>query len=57
VQIENCNSFSIASDIDPGYFKVFKETTKNNIKVLCYDCKFSTKGIKLNKQIKLKINE
>ncbi len=57
VQIENCESFGIASDIDPEYFKVFKETTKNNIKLLCYDCKFSTKGIKLNKQIKLKINE
>ncbi len=57
VQMENCESFSIASDIDPEYFKVFKETTKNNIKVLCYDCKFSTKGIKLNKEIKFKINE
>tara|TARA_B100000686_G_C16533021_1_gene833347 strand:- start:17 stop:724 length:708 start_codon:yes stop_codon:yes gene_type:complete len=57
IQMENCESFSIASDIDPEYFKVFKESTKNNIKVLCYDCKFSTKGIKLNKQIKLKIND
>tara|TARA_B100000686_G_scaffold80380_1_gene86724 strand:- start:14983 stop:15711 length:729 start_codon:yes stop_codon:yes gene_type:complete len=57
VQVENCESFGIASDIDPEYFKTFKETTKNNIKVLCYDCKFSSKGIKLNKQIKLKINE
>ena len=57
VQIENCKSFGIAADIDPNYFNTFKETTKNNIKVLCYDCKFSTKGIKLNKEIKLKINE
>ena len=57
IQMENCEYFGIASDIDPEYFKVFKETTKNNIKVLCYDCKFSSKGIKLNKQIKLKINE
>ena len=57
VQIENCESFGIASDIDPEYFKVFKKAKKNNVKVLCYDCKFSTKGIKLNKQIKLKINE
>jgi len=57
VQIENCESFGIASDIDPEYFRTFQEATKNNVKVLCYDCKFSTKGIKLNKQIKLKINE
>ena len=54
IQMENCESFAIASDIDHEYFKTFKETTENNIKVLCYDCKFSTKGIKLNKQIKLK---
>ncbi len=57
VQIENCESFGIASDIDPEYFKSFKEATKNNVKVLCYDCKFSTKGIILNKEVKLKIND
>ncbi len=57
VQMENCETFGIASDIDPQYFKSFIEATKNNVKVLCYDCKFSSKGIKLNKQIKLKIND
>ena len=57
IQMENCKSFGIASDIDPEYFEAFKEAIKNNVKVLCYDCKFSTKGIKLNKEIKLKINE
>ena len=53
VQIENCNSFNIASDIDPLYFKVFKEALKKNVNVLCYNCKFSDKGISINKNIKI----
>ena len=28
---------------------------KKNLNVLCYDCKFSSKGIKLNRKIKFKI--
>ena len=57
VQIENCESFGIAADIDPEYSKILTEANKKNVNILCYDCKFSSKGIKLNKQIKLKINE
>ena len=53
VQIEKCKSFSIASDIDPQYFKVFKEALKKNVNVLCYDCKFTNKGININKKIKI----
>ena len=57
IQIEKCRSFGIASDIDPEYFKVFKDALQKNIKVLCYDCKFSNKGIKINKKIKILIND
>jgi len=57
IQIENCKSFSIASDIDPEYSKVFKNALNKNIKILCYDCKFSNKGIKINKKIKLILND
>ncbi len=57
IQIENCKSFGIASDIDPSYFKVFKDALKKNIKVLCYDCKFSNKGIEINKKIKFLLND
>ncbi len=53
IQIEKCETFSIASDIDPEYFKVFKEAQKNNVKVLSYDCKFSDKGLEMNKKIKI----
>ena len=55
VQREDCNSFSIAKDIDANYEKALAKAVKNNLNVLCYDCKFSSKGIKLNKKIKIKI--
>ena len=57
IQIEKCRSFGIASDIDPEYFKVFKDALQKNIKVLCYDCKFSNKGIEINNKIKILLNE
>ena len=53
IQIENCKSFRIASDIDPEYYKVLKEAMKKNVKLLCYDCKFSNKGIEINDKIKI----
>ena len=55
VQREDCNSFSIAKDIDADYAKALTKAVKNNLNVLCYDCKFSAKGIKLNRKIKIKI--
>ena len=55
VQREDCNSFSIAKDIDANYEKALVKAVKNNLNILCYDCKFSSKGIKLNKKIKINI--
>ena len=57
IQREDCKIFKIAEDIDPEYSKLLTIALKNKVKILCYDCKFSTKGIKLNKQIKLQIND
>ena len=53
IQIEKCKSFSIASDIDPKYYEVFNNALKKNVNVLCYDCKFTNKGIEINKKIDL----
>ena len=55
IQRNDCNSFSIAKDIDPNYANALSKAVKNNLKILCYDCKFSPKGIKVNKKIKIKI--
>ena len=57
IQRNDCNKFSIAKDIDPQYAKLLTVAIKNNVKILCYDCKFSSKGIKLNKEIKLQFND
>ena len=57
IQREDCKIFKIAEDIDPEYSKLLTVALKNKVKILCYDCKFSAKGIKLNKQIKLQTND
>ena len=55
IQRDDCNQFSIARDIDPKYADLLSDAVKKKLNILCYDCKFSPKGIKLNKQIKIKI--
>ena len=57
IQIENCKSFGIASDIDQEYFRAFKEASEKNVKMFCYDCKFSSKGIEINNEIKNLFND
>ena len=55
IQRDDCNSFQIAKDIDPEYAKALSKAVKNKLNILCYDCKFSSKGIKLNREILFKI--
>ena len=57
VQRDDCDKFEIAKDIDPIYSKTLIKAVKNNVKILCYDCKFSSKGIVLNNKIKFQIDE
>jgi sugar fermentation stimulation protein A len=53
VQREDCNSFQIAKDIDPDYYKAFIDAKKNGVKFLCYSCKVNSKEIYINKSIKI----
>ena len=55
IQRDDCEIFTIAKDIDPDYANALGQAVKKNLNILCYDCKFSSKGIKLNKQIKIDI--
>ena len=57
IQREDCNKFEIAKDIDPEYSKALINAINHGVKILCYDCKFSSKGILLNNKIKFHINE
>ena len=55
IQREDCKTLRIAGDIDPEYRKLIIKAIKNKLNVLCYDCKFTSKGIKLNQQIEFRI--
>ena len=52
VQRDDCTKFKIASDIDQIYSSLLSKAIKEGLKILCYDCKFLSKGIKLNKPLK-----
>ena len=52
IQRDDCKSFTIAKDIDPNYSNALRKAVKKKLNILCYDCKFSSKGIKLNNRIK-----
>ena len=55
IQRDDCNKFELAKDIDPKYCELLVKAVKKNLNVLCYDCKFSSKGIKLNRKINYEI--
>ena len=55
IQRNDCTSFTIAQDIDPAYAAALTKAVKKKLNIICYDCKFSTKGIKLNNKINFKI--
>ena len=55
IQRDDCNKFELAKDIDPKYCELLIKAVKKNLNILCYDCKFSTKGIKLNRKIHFSI--
>jgi len=52
IQRNDCESFSIAADIDLEYKVSLEKALKSGVKLLCYDCKLDGDEIKLNKEIK-----
>jgi sugar fermentation stimulation protein A len=55
IQRDDCKLFKIAEDVDPEYSNSLIKAVKKKLNILCYDCKFLTKGIKLNQKVKFKI--
>ncbi len=55
IQRNDCKKFELAKDLDPDYCGTLIKAVKKNLKILCYDCKFSSKGIKLNRNIQFEI--
>ena len=55
IQRNDCNKFELAKNIDPEYCDFLVKAVKKKLNILCFDCKFLPKGIKLNREIKFKI--
>ena len=53
VQIEGVESFKIAKDIDKEYYKNYLLAKKAGVIFLAYQCKISSKEIKIDKRIKI----
>jgi len=53
IQRQDCQSFKIAKDIDEDYKNAFDKAINAGVKMLCYDCKISHEGVKINSQINL----
>ena len=52
IQRNDCSKFELAKDIDPEYCELLLKAVKKKLNILCFDCKFLPKGIKLNQKIK-----
>ena len=53
VQIEGVNNFKIAKDIDKEYYENYLLAKKAGVIFLAYQCKISSKEIKIDKKIKI----
>ena len=53
VQIENCEYFKIANDIDNEYYENYKLAKKSGVKFIAYNCKVGSKEIKIDKKIEI----
>ena len=51
VQRSDCDSFSLAADIDPAYTEAFAAAHASGIEAICYGCALSTDEIRLAHQI------
>lgn len=57
VQRNDCEDFTIASDIDPAYAENFRYAVQAGVEILIYNCDITTESICLNKKMTLKIPE
>lgn len=52
VQRTDCQSMSLAADIDPAYAEAFARAAKAGVETLCFDCEISQAGVALGKPIR-----
>ena len=52
VQREDCDSFTLAADIDPTYAAAFAEARTSGVEALAYACRLSTDGIVVDRPLR-----
>ncbi len=55
VQREDCDRFTIAGDIDPGYAEALQAAKFGGVEVLCYSCRVRPEGISLSWKLPLDV--
>ncbi|MGO8868852.1 MAG: DNA/RNA nuclease SfsA [Alphaproteobacteria bacterium] len=55
VQRQDCESFRIAADIDPGFERAFHEAVRRGVEALCYACKVTREAIELTRPLPLEL--
>jgi len=53
VQRDDCDTFEIASDIDPIYAAALKQAREIGVEILCYDCKIDPYGIEIRRPVQI----
>ena len=52
VQREDCDSFTLAADIDPAYAAAFAEARTSGVEALAYACRLRTDGIAVDRPLR-----
>ena len=52
VQREDCDSFTLAADIDPAYAAAYAEARASGVEALAYACRLRTEGIAVDRPLR-----
>jgi len=55
VQREDCDHFTLAADIDPGYDTAFAAARAAGVEALCYACKIAVDGISIAEPLPISV--
>jgi sugar fermentation stimulation protein A len=53
VQRGDCDSFTVAADIDPRYAEALKQAREKGVEAICYGCNISLEGIEMESPLPL----